>query len=87
MNQTSWLTTPKKVWEHRTLNINSRSPIRAMASLRVSPTRCDFDLRQHQEHSGQKLEYLDPARDNERYIPHVIEPASGFDARCSGADL
>ena len=40
--------------------------------------RCDFDLKQHQEHSGQKLEYLDPARDNERYIPHVIEPASGL---------
>ncbi len=40
--------------------------------------RCDFDLKQHQEHSGQKLEYLDPARDNERYIPHVIEPAAGL---------
>lgn len=40
--------------------------------------RCDFDLTQHQEHSGQKLEYLDPARDNERYMPHVIEPAAGL---------
>jgi len=40
--------------------------------------RCDFDLKQHQEHSGQKLEYLDPSRDNERYIPHVIEPAAGL---------
>ena len=40
--------------------------------------RCDFDLKQHQEHSGQKLEYLDQARDNERYIPHVIEPAAGL---------
>ncbi len=40
--------------------------------------RCDFDLKQHQEHSGQKLEYIDPARDNERYIPHVIEPAAGL---------
>ena len=40
--------------------------------------RCDFDLRQHQEHSGQKLEYIDPSRDNERYIPHVIEPAAGL---------
>ncbi len=40
--------------------------------------RCDFDLTQHQEHSGQKLEYIDPERDNERYIPHVIEPAAGL---------
>lgn len=40
--------------------------------------RCDFDLTQHQEHSKTKLEYLDPERDNEKYIPHVIEPASGL---------
>lgn len=39
--------------------------------------RTDFDLRQHQEHSGQKLEYLDP-QTNERYTPHVIEPAAGL---------
>lgn len=39
--------------------------------------RCDFDLKQHQEHSGQKLEYFDQAA-NERYIPHVIEPAAGL---------
>ncbi len=40
--------------------------------------RCDFDLKAHEEHSGQKLSYLDPSRDNERYIPHVIEPAAGL---------
>ncbi|MCI5060508.1 MAG: glycine--tRNA ligase [Alphaproteobacteria bacterium] len=40
--------------------------------------RCDFDLTQHQEHSKTKLEYLDPERNNERYMPHVIEPASGL---------
>ncbi len=40
--------------------------------------RCDFDLKAHQEHSKQKLEYLDPMRNNERYMPHVIEPASGL---------
>lgn len=39
--------------------------------------RCDFDLRQHQEHSGQKMEFVDP-QSNERYIPHVIEPAAGL---------
>ncbi len=36
-----------------------------------------FDLTQHQEHANVKLEYFDPER-NERYIPHVIEPASGL---------
>ncbi len=35
--------------------------------------RGDFDLTQHTEHSGTKLEYVSP--DGERYVPHVIEPA------------
>ncbi|MEM7201857.1 MAG: glycine--tRNA ligase [Planctomycetota bacterium] len=39
--------------------------------------RSDFDLRQHQEHSGTKMEYFDQER-NERYIPHVIEPSAGL---------
>jgi glycyl-tRNA synthetase len=38
--------------------------------------RGDFDLRQHAEHSGHRLDYLDP-QTNERYVPHVIEPAAG----------
>ena len=40
--------------------------------------RGDFDLTQHAEHSGQKLEYVDTAT-GERYVPHVIEPAAGAD--------
>ena len=36
-----------------------------------------FDLAQHQEHGKVKLEYFDQDR-NERYIPNVIEPASGL---------
>jgi glycyl-tRNA synthetase len=35
--------------------------------------RGDFDLHQHTEYSGTKLEYVGP--DGERYVPHVIEPA------------
>jgi glycyl-tRNA synthetase len=38
--------------------------------------RGDFDLTQHAEHSGSKLEYVDTAS-GERYVPHVIEPAAG----------
>ena len=40
--------------------------------------RTDFDLRAHQERSGQDLTYLDPET-NERYLPWVIEPAVGVD--------
>jgi glycyl-tRNA synthetase len=40
--------------------------------------RTDFDLRQHQEHSGQDLSYLDP-ESGDRYLPYVIEPAAGVD--------
>ncbi|MEY4404393.1 MAG: glycyl-tRNA synthetase [Actinomycetota bacterium] len=38
--------------------------------------RTDFDLKQHAEHSRQKLEYFDQAT-NERYVPYVVEPAAG----------
>ncbi len=39
--------------------------------------RCDYDLTQHQEFSGQKMDYLDPDT-NAKFIPHVIEPAAGL---------
>jgi glycyl-tRNA synthetase len=38
--------------------------------------RGDFDLTQHAQHSGERLEYFDPGS-GERYVPHVIEPAAG----------
>ena len=38
--------------------------------------RGNYDLTQHATHSGEKLEYFDQAAD-ERYVPHVIEPAAG----------
>jgi glycyl-tRNA synthetase len=40
--------------------------------------RGNFDLTQHAEFSGEKLEYFDPET-KERYVPHVIEPAAGAD--------
>jgi len=39
--------------------------------------RGNFDLTQHTEHSGTKLEYVGP--DGERYVPYVVEPAGGPD--------
>jgi glycyl-tRNA synthetase len=40
--------------------------------------RTDFDVKQHQEHSGKDMTYLDPDT-NERYIPFCIEPSLGAD--------
>jgi len=38
--------------------------------------RTDYDLTQHANHSGEKLDYFDQAN-NERYVPYVVEPAAG----------
>jgi len=38
--------------------------------------RGDYDLRQHTEASGTKLEWVGH---EERYVPHVVEPAGGVD--------
>ncbi len=40
--------------------------------------RGNFDLTQHQTHSGKSLEYFDETV-KEKYIPHVIEPSAGVD--------
>ena len=40
--------------------------------------RTDFDLTQHQNHSGESMEYIDQIT-NERYIPYVVEPSLGAD--------
>lgn len=50
--------------------------------------RGNYDLTQHQKHSGVKLDYFDTDRGEllpngskkgERYMPHCIEPAAGLD--------
>jgi glycyl-tRNA synthetase len=40
--------------------------------------RGDFDLTQHAQFSGEKLEYFDQEK-GEAYVPHVIEPSAGAD--------
>jgi glycyl-tRNA synthetase len=40
--------------------------------------RTDFDLSQHQKHSGKDLTYFDDEK-KERFLPHVIEPSGGVD--------
>lgn len=39
--------------------------------------RCDYDLTQHEKFSGTKMEYFDDIN-QKRFMPHVIEPASGL---------
>ena len=48
--------------------------------------RTDYDLKQHMEHSGESMEYMDPIT-NEKYVPYCIEPSLGADrvALASGA--
>ncbi|MFN5387584.1 MAG: glycine--tRNA ligase [Bacteroidota bacterium] len=41
-------------------------------------SRTDFDLRNHEEHSGKKLQYFDP-EENKSYVPYVIETSIGLD--------
>ncbi len=41
-------------------------------------SRTDFDLAQHEKHSGKKLQYFDP-EDNTSYTPYVLETSIGLD--------
>ncbi len=41
-------------------------------------SRTDFDLKQHQQYSGRKMQYFDPEI-NKSYIPYVIETSIGVD--------
>ena len=41
-------------------------------------SRTDFDLKQHEEHSGKKLQYFDPEM-NKNYVPFVVETSIGLD--------
>ncbi len=41
-------------------------------------SRTDFDLTQHQEFSGKKIQYFDPET-NQSYVPYVVETSIGLD--------
>ena len=40
--------------------------------------RTDYDLSRHSEFSGKDLAYLDDSRNNERYLPFIIETSAGL---------
>ncbi|MDP2175226.1 MAG: glycine--tRNA ligase [Bacteroidota bacterium] len=41
-------------------------------------SRTDYDLKQHENHSGKKLQYFDSEL-NESYVPYVVETSIGLD--------
>jgi glycyl-tRNA synthetase len=41
-------------------------------------SRTDFDLKQHEQFSGKKLQFFDPEL-NESYVPYVVETSVGLD--------
>lgn len=41
-------------------------------------SRTDFDLNAHEEHSGRKLRFYDPEKE-ESYVPYVVETSIGLD--------
>jgi glycyl-tRNA synthetase len=41
-------------------------------------SRTDFDLKQHEQYSGKKLQFFDPEL-NQSYVPYVIETSVGLD--------
>lgn len=41
--------------------------------------RTDFDLKQHEQFSGEELKYTDPDDAKHKIVPHVMEPSFGVD--------
>jgi glycyl-tRNA synthetase len=72
---------PKEKLSHyskRTVDIEYNYPFAGWSELEGVANRTDYDLKQHAEHSGENLEYIDQATNN-RFYPYVIEPAVGPD--------
>ena len=71
---------PKEKLSHyskKTIDIEFKYPF-GFKELYGLAHRSDFDLKTHSDKSGEKLEYFDEAN-NQRYIPHVLEPTFGLD--------
>jgi glycyl-tRNA synthetase len=64
-------------YSKRTVDIEYRYPF-GVKELHGIAYRTDFDLKRHQEVSGQDLTYMDPET-GEKYLPHVIEPTFGIE--------
>jgi glycyl-tRNA synthetase len=63
-------------YSKRTVDIEFNTPF-GWKELYGCAYRTDFDLKNHQKHSGKEMEYFDPETNN-KFIPHVIEPTFGL---------
>ncbi|MBU1682370.1 glycine--tRNA ligase [Patescibacteria group bacterium] len=63
-------------YSKRTVDIEFETPF-GWKELYGCAYRTNFDLSNHQEHSGKDLQYFDPET-NEKFVPHVIEPTFGL---------
>jgi glycyl-tRNA synthetase len=70
----------RSFYSKRTVDIEYRYsfPGSEWGELEGIANRTDYDLSTHARASGQDMSYLD-ADSGERYVPYVIEPASGVD--------
>jgi glycyl-tRNA synthetase len=62
----------------RGVDIEYNFPFAGWSELEGIANRTDYDLKKHQEYSGENLSYFDQAT-GESYIPYVVEPAVGPD--------
>jgi len=65
-------------YSKRTIDFQYNYPGKGFDELLGLAYRGDHDLKNHQEASKVKLEYLDESK-GEKFIPHVIEPSFGLD--------
>ena len=62
-------------YSKRTIDFEYNYPGKGFDELAGFAYRTDFDLTNHQKHSGVNLEYIES--DGTRFVPHVIEPSFG----------
>lgn len=83
LSKLHFLDVPKEALAHyssRTIDFEYQFPFSGEGydELEGIAHRGNFDLTQHQEFSGTKLEYMDPQDNQKRFLPHVIEPSAGL---------
>ncbi len=65
-------------YSQRTIDFHYDFPSLGFDEIGGLAYRTDFDLKNHQKHSGKNLEYR-PKDGTQSFIPHVIEPTYGLD--------
>ncbi|HMA78300.1 MAG TPA: glycine--tRNA ligase, partial [Candidatus Paceibacterota bacterium] len=63
-------------YSQRTIDVEYNFPGKGFDELAGFAYRTDHDLKNHMEHSGVSMEYIEP--DGSRFIPHVLEPSFGL---------